>query len=75
MAKVILEFDPIEERDDMECAINGWKWKMVAWNFDQHLRNELKYNDHNLTKEQYDLLDKTREALRGMISEEGLIFD
>jgi hypothetical protein len=45
MAKVILEFDPTEEREDMDSAINGWKWKMLVWDLDQHLRSELKYNE------------------------------
>ena len=47
MAKVILEFDPSEDREEMESAINGSKWKMLVWDLDQHLRTELKYNDTN----------------------------
>ena len=35
MAKVTLEFDFDEDRDDMESAINGWKWKMLVWDLDQ----------------------------------------
>ena len=51
MAKVTLEFDPMDDREDMESAINGWKWKMLVWDLDQHLRSELKYNDKQATIE------------------------
>jgi hypothetical protein len=74
MAKVILEYDFNEEREDMESAINGWKWKMVVWNFDQRMRAIYKYDDHH-TQEVYDMLEKLREELRGMLSEEGLNLD
>jgi hypothetical protein len=74
MAKVILEFDSNEEREDMESAINGWKWKMVVWNFDQRMRAIYKYED-NHTQEVYDMLEKLRNELRGMLSEEGLNLD
>ena len=74
MAKVILEFDSNEEREDMESAINGWKWKMVVWNFDQRMRAIYKYED-NHTQEVYDMLEKLRGDLRGMLSEEGLNLD
>ena len=74
MAKVILEFDSNEEREDMESAINGWKWKMVVWNFDQRMRAIYKYED-NHTQEVYDMLEKLRGDLRGILSEEGLNLD
>ena len=45
MAKVTLEYDFNEEREEMESALNGWKWKMLVWDLDQYLRGELKYND------------------------------
>ena len=74
MAKVTLEYDFNEEREDMESAINGWKWKMVVWNFDQRMRAIYKYED-NHPQEVYDMLEKLRNELRGMLSEEGLNLD
>ena len=41
MAKVTLEFDFNEDREEMESAINGWKWKMLVWDLDQ--------NTHDIT--------------------------
>jgi hypothetical protein len=75
MAKVILEFDPNEEREDMESAINGWKWKMLVWDLDQHLRSELKYNPDNLTDGAYEAVEKIREKLHELKSESGLSLD
>ena len=74
MAKVILEFDTDEEREDMETAINGWKWKMLVWDLDQYLRGELKYND-KLTGEAYEAVDKIRETLYELKNESGLKLD
>jgi hypothetical protein len=74
MAKVTLEFDPIEEREDMEAALNGWKWKMMVWDLDQHLRSELKYNN-KLTGETYEALEKIRERLHELKNESGLSLD
>ncbi|CAB4175399.1 hypothetical protein UFOVP972_171 [uncultured Caudovirales phage] len=74
MAKVILEFDPTEEREDMDSAINGWKWKMLVWDLDQHLRSELKYNE-KITGEVYEALEKLRDHLHELKSESGLKLD
>jgi hypothetical protein len=74
MAKVILEFDPTEEREDMDSAINGWKWKMLVWDLDQHLRSELKYNE-KIIGEVYEALEKLRDHLHELKSESGLKLD
>lgn len=71
MAKVILEFDPVEDREEMESALNGAKWKMLVWDLDQHLRSELKYNDA-ITGAVYDALQKVRDHLHELKSESGL---
>jgi hypothetical protein len=31
MAKVILEFDSFEESEELKSALDGGKWKCVAW--------------------------------------------
>jgi hypothetical protein len=74
MAKVTIEFDTDEEREDMESAINGWKWKMLVWDLDQHLRSELKYND-KIVGDVYEALEKLRERLHEMRIESGLSLD
>lgn len=74
MAKVTIEFDTNEEREDMESAINGWKWKMLVWELDQHLRSQLKYND-KLTGDAYEAVEKVREMLHELKSDSGLSLD
>ncbi len=74
MAKVIIEFDPFEDREEMESAINGWKWKMLVWDLDQHLRSELKYNDA-ITGQVYDELQKVRDKLHELKNDSGLTLE
>jgi hypothetical protein len=74
MAKVTLEFDPIEDREEMESALNGAKWKMLVWDLDQHLRSELKYND-SVTGSVYEALEKVRELLHELKKESGLTLE
>ena len=69
--KAILEFDfDKEDSDDrsyFEDAVNGTKWKLFAWEFDQWLRSQTKYateiQDENYTKALYDTRDKLHEML------------
>ena len=45
MGKVIFEFDSLEEAEDIRTSLDGYKYKLVIWDFDQHLRSQIKYND------------------------------
>ncbi len=74
MAKVTLEFDSFEDREEMELALNGGKWKMLVWDLDQHLRSELKYNDA-ITGDVYEALDKIRKHLHELKNESGLTLE
>lgn len=81
MAKVILEFDPIEDRTEMESAMNGSKWKAAMWDLDQELRKTTKYG-HSVVNEigeatdiEYTIAEKYREMLRDILSEYGLSFN
>jgi hypothetical protein len=74
MAKVILEFDPFEDREEMESAINGSKWKMLVWDLDQHLRSELKYND-KITGDVYGAIEKIRKHLHELKNDSGLTLE
>ena len=74
MAKVTIEFDTIEDKDEMEMCLNGSKWYLVAWSLDQYLRGILKYQD-NLSEEAYCEIEKAREKLHELRSENGLTFD
>ena len=74
MAKVTIEFDSFEDREEMESALNGAKWKMLVWDLDQYLRSELKYNDE-ITGKVYDALQKVRDHLHELKNESGLTLE
>ena len=74
MAKVTIEFDSFEDREEMESTLNGAKWKMLVWDLDQHLRSELKYNDA-VTGEAYEALEKIRERLHELKTDSGLTLE
>lgn len=74
MAKVKVEFDSIEDKDEMEWCLNGRKWWVVCWDLDQYFRQRLKY-ETNITNEAYDAVEAAREKLRELMQEEGLKFD
>lgn len=68
MGKVILEFDSVEEQEDIRSAIDGYKWKLVVWDLDQHLRSIVKYQTGNPTGDQMDLAEKLREEIREILN-------
>lgn len=72
MAKMTIEFDTIEDKDEMEMCLNGMKWYLLSWELDQYLRGRLKYSE--LSEEVYKELSETREKLHEIMREEGLKF-
>ena len=66
MGKVTFEFDSQEECEDIRTALDGYKYKLVIWDLDQHLRAEIKYNDKlpsEVAQAYENLRDKLREFL------------
>ena len=81
MGKVILEFDSVEEQDDIQSALNGYKWKLAMWDLDQELRKTTKYGQSALSRDgeassiEQDIAERYRELLREALSSYGLILD
>lgn len=79
--KIIIEFDGIDEQDDARTSLDGWKWKLAMWEFDQLLRSTTKYNvslfkhDEQATSIEYQIAEKLREELRRMLEEHNLNLD
>lgn len=65
MAKVTLTFDLPEERTELFDALNGFRWKFVAMELDEWLRQKIKYEDRNH-------LQEARDRLHEIKDEEGL---
>ena len=68
--KAILKFNLPEENEEFETASNGWKYKLILWNLDDHLRSKIKHED--LEETEYDIYSKIREQLWEFVNEENL---
>jgi hypothetical protein len=82
MGTVTLTFDSIEEQDDIQSALNGYKWKLAMWDLDQELRKTTKYSQSLIKTDgteaseiEYDVAEKYRELLRDTLSSYGLMLD
>ena len=81
MSKIILEFDGVEEQDDAKTALDGYKWKLAMWDLDQLLRSTTKYDvsllKHNeqASEAEYEVAEKLREEIRGILEQYNLLLD
>ena len=81
--KVTLEFDGTEEQEDLQTALDGYKWKSAMWDLDQLLRKTTKYQVSILSNSPKDLAtgpegeiaDAIRDAIRRILSEWNLNLD
>jgi hypothetical protein len=72
--KVIIEFSDEDAASDAQVALDGWKWKSAIWELDQHLRNEVKYNE-KLSPELYQSYEKLRDKIREILSDSNLTME
>ena len=73
--KATLEFD---EQDELMDAINGSKWRLIAWELDQDLRGIVKhgyFGSREATEAEIEMADYCRTKLRQLISDDGLNLD
>lgn len=77
--KAILEFDfdkeDSDDRSHFEDAVNGTKWKMFAWHYDQWLRKETKYASDSVHDEYLKALHEARDKFHEMLREDNLDLD
>ena len=71
--KAILKFDLPEEQEEFVAASNVTNYVAALWDFDQWLRAEYKYRDHE-TIDTWDCREKLREiCLDNGVSMDGVI--
>ena len=81
MAKIILEFDRVEELQDARTALDAMNWKSSMWDLDQKLRNTTKHGMSvlALNKEASDIevevAEKYREVIREILERYSLYLD
>ena len=80
MSKVTIEFDRVEEADDLRCALDGWKYRLFLWELDQKLRSVHKYGaaiegGGEATEAEMDVCYRLREYIRTELQESNLTID
>lgn len=79
--KITIEFDGVEEQDDARTALDGWKWKTAMWDLDQLLRSTTKYDvsllkrNEQASEAEYEIAEKIREEIRGILESYNLNLD
>jgi len=72
MAKVTLEFDSLEDSDDVKYALYGWKYALVIDELDQYYRGIYKYSEIGSEIQMAELI---REKIREIMYQNGLTMD
>ena len=72
--KVIIEFSDEDAASDAQVALDGWKYRVAIWDIDQHLRNEVKYNE-KLPSEVAEAYENLREKIREILSDSNLTME
>jgi hypothetical protein len=78
MGKVILEFDSIEEAQEIRDALDGYKWKLAVWDLDRKLRETTKYGASMIgtkdgaSDEEFNIAEKVRDLIREYLSDYNL---
>lgn len=76
--KVTIEFDEDSEQEDIQSALNGWKWKLAMFDLDQELRSIVKHGyieNREATDFEIECYNKCREMLREAMNDNNLTFD
>ncbi len=64
--EAILKFNLPEDELDFSNAVNGYKFKLILWDMDQHLRSIAKYSEDS---EKAEMAQELRDKLREYFSE------
>jgi hypothetical protein len=72
--KATLHFDH-DEKDELQDAINAWKWKQICHELDQEMRSVVKHgiwDNREATDVEIDVTHYWRDKLRELINEYNL---
>ena len=72
MAKVTLEFDSLEDQEDVKYALFGWKYALVIDELDQYYRGIYKYSD---VGSEIQMAELVREKIREIMHQNGLLME
>jgi hypothetical protein len=71
--KATIEFND-DEKEDLQTALDGYKWKLLVWDLNQKLRTYMKY-DETITEEQYEIVEKIKKDLYELLNDYNLNLD
>lgn len=71
--KAILKFNLPEDMYDHEMCLNGYRYHTALYEFDQLLRQKIKYGE--FPDEIYEVYEKIREELRDIINNNNVNLD
>jgi hypothetical protein len=72
--KATLHFDH-DEREELQDAINAWKWKLICNELDQEMRAVVKHGyikNREATDAEMEVTEYWRDKLRELINEDNL---
>jgi hypothetical protein len=72
MAKVTLEFDSIEDQEDLKAALYGWKYQFVIDELDQYYRSIYKYSEID---SEIQMAELVRAKIREIMHDNGLLME
>ncbi len=72
--EVIIKFSDEDAAEDAKTALDGWKYRAVIWEIDQHLRNEIKHNEQ-LSSEVDKAYEELRDKIREFLSDSNLTME
>jgi hypothetical protein len=73
--KAILEFELPEDQHAFQRTTKALDLASVLWDMDQYLRNKMKYECENMSKEVYETHKEIRSHLSNLMEEHDLNFD
>ena len=72
MGKVTFELDSVEEQDDINMALNGYKYSVILHQLDNDLRGITKYGvykNREATSEEIELAQHLRDSIYSYLSD------
>lgn len=64
-----LKFNLPEDSEDLDNALNGYKYKLALWDLDNFLRSEIKHGDDESKATHYE---EIRDRLHDLLNEYNL---
>ena len=75
MGKMTIEFDMDVDHEEIDNALNGWRWRATLYDLDQELRTTTKHgflNNREATNAEVEIYNRIRDMIRDKMADNGL---